>query len=85
MKPRFLKTACAATVVAFAQTYPANAQSENFEPAATEFNNSCASCHGIIGHGGGPQAMVEAFEFGAGLDAGKVPFILISRPQMIGA
>ena len=53
MKPEFLKTACAAAVVVLAQTYSATAQSENFEPAASEFNNSCASCHGIDGKGAG--------------------------------
>lgn len=53
MKNRFQILTCAAAVIALVQTNSASAQSQNFEPAAAEFINSCASCHGVDGKGSG--------------------------------
>ena len=53
MKTKILETLCTVAMVGLIQTIPANAQSENFEPGATEFINSCASCHGTDGKGAG--------------------------------
>lgn len=52
MKPTF-KIFCATMVVALSQTASANAQSTGFEPRASEFVNSCSSCHGVDGKGAG--------------------------------
>lgn len=53
MNTRLLRTIGATIFAAFAQIGGAIAESEDFEPSALEFINSCASCHGTDGKGAG--------------------------------
>ncbi len=53
MDTRLLRTVSFTILAAFSQISGAIAEPEDFAPSASEFINSCASCHGADGKGAG--------------------------------